>query len=252
MPDSEILRHPIIEVSIGGTLAAERPSSFLLNTLAGCPAVIAELRFPAGSEIGKEGGEVAVSLTHDDKTDLYFTGTIYRIGKQGQYRILYLTDSYRKLWLTEFTAAYRKEKAASVLEDILGAAGIAGKSITCPGVELARFSTARISAGLCVDLLIDALKEHGAEGLTYFFDEKDVFHFGTAQDTGKNDGGTETFETGKNIIRSGTGRIEILPRPIRHTQAVTVDGAGVLTVRTELFVSRKSSRQTLWFREGVQ
>jgi hypothetical protein len=252
MPDSELLQHPIIEVSIGGTLAGERPSSFHLSTLAGCPDVIAELRFPADSEIGKEGEAVTVSLAHDDKTDLYFTGSIYRIGKQGQYRVLDLSDSYRKLWLTEFTAAYRKEKDASILDDISGAAGIAEKSITCPGVELARFSTARISASLCIDLLIDALKEHGAEGLAYFFDEKDVFHFGTPSDTGRNEGGAETFESGKNIIRSGSGWIEILPRPIRHTQRITVDGTEVLTMRTELFVSRKSSRQTLWFREAAQ
>jgi hypothetical protein len=104
---------------------------------------------------------------------------------------------------------------------------------------------------MCIDLLIDALKEHGAEGLRYFFDEKDAFHFGTAEDTGKNEGGAFAFETGKNILRTGSGWIEVLPRPIRHTQGLTVNGKELLTVRTDLRVSRKASRLTLWVREAA-
>ena len=162
-----------------------------------------------------------------------------------------MTDSYKKLCRTDFTAAYRKEKAASILEDILGAAGINEKSVTCPDVELARFSTQTIPARMCIDLLIDALKEHGAEGLVYFFDEKDVFHFGTIADTGKNEGEAETFETGKNIVSSGSGWIEVLPRPVRHSREITVNGKTLLTMRTDLTISRSSSRLTLYLREAA-
>jgi hypothetical protein len=83
----------------------------------------------------------------------------------------------------------------------------------------------------------------------YFFDEKDVFHFGTADDTGKNEGDVFSFETSKNILRSGPGRIEVLPRPVRHTQKVKVDGRELVTVRTELTASQGLSRLTLWLGE---
>jgi hypothetical protein len=155
----------------------------------------------------------------------------------------------KKLCDTVYTAAYRKEKAASILDDILGAAGITEKSATCPGIELAQFSTPAIPARICIDLLIDALKEHGGEGLCYFFDEKDVFHFGTDADTGRNEGGAFSFETGSDILRTGSGWIEVLPRPVRHTQSVTVDGRELETVRTDLTVSRKTMRLLLWLKE---
>jgi hypothetical protein len=169
----------------------------------------------------------------------------------GKYRELLLADGYKKLFETGFAAAYRKEKAASILNDILSAADIRDTLITCPGVELARFSTQTIPARRCIDLLTDALREHGAERLTYFFDEKDIFHFGTPEDSGKNEGEAECFETGKNITRSGPGWIEVLPRPVRHTRAVTVNGKSFVTVRTDLTVSRLATRLILYLREGA-
>jgi hypothetical protein len=108
-----------------------------------------------------------------------------------------------------------------------------------------------VPARRCVDLMIAALWEHGAEGLTCFFDEKDIFHFRTPRDTGKNEGGTETFESGKNIVRSGSGWIEVLPRPIRHTQDITVNGRPLITARTDLTVSRTSTRLRLFLREAA-
>jgi hypothetical protein len=156
----------------------------------------------------------------------------------------------KKLCDTNFAAACRKEKAAAILDDILAAAGITEKSVTCPGVELARFSTPAVTARFCIDLLVDALKEHGAEGLCHFFDEKDVFHFGTDADTGRNEGGAFSFEAGKNILRTGPGWTEVLPRPVRHTRNVTVDGRELETVRTDLTVSCNTTRLVLWVREA--
>jgi hypothetical protein len=95
-----------------------------------------------------------------------------------------LADGYKKLCETGFAAAYRKEKAASILDDILDAAGI-----------------------------------------------------------------VESYETGNNIIRSDSGWIEVLPRPIRHSWEITVNGKPLVTVRTELTVSRVSTRLVLSLRE---
>jgi hypothetical protein len=208
--------------------------------------VRARLLYPADTAAGVTGEKVTVSLMRDDTTDLYFSGTVYAESTDGAYRELFLTDGYKKLCYTDFTAAYRKEKAANILDDILGAAGITEKAVTCPDIEPARFSTQTVPARICLDLLINALVEHGAEGLCYFFDEKDVFHFGTKADTGKNEGGSFSFETGKNIVRSGSGWIEVLPCPIRHTQEVTVNGKTMVTLGTDLTVSRGLSRLTLW------
>jgi hypothetical protein len=161
-----------------------------------------------------------------------------------------LTDSYQKLCDGEYAAAYRKEKAAVILEDMLGAAGLSDTLITCPDVELARFSTRTMPCRQIIDLLIDALKEHGFTGLNYFFDAKDVFHFGTAGDTGMNEGDAYTFESAKNILKTGPLWIETLPAPIRHTQKVTVNGTELLTVRTDVAISGKRSRLAMYLGEA--
>jgi hypothetical protein len=246
MQKCELLQHPILEVSIGGSTIEKRASEFKLITQAGFRSAMSRILYPADSDVGAVGDDITVSLSSDDKTDLYFTGKIYSANVHGKYRELLVTDSFQKLCFTDFTAAYRKEKAANILDDILGAAGITEKSITCPDIELSRFSTQSITARMCIDLLIDALKEHGDEKLNYFFDEKDTFHFGTIDDTGKNEGEAFTFETGKNILRSGSGRIEVLPCPVRHSQAVTVNEKQMLTVRTDFTVSRNATRLVLW------
>jgi hypothetical protein len=250
MPNSKFLQHHILEVSMGGTLVERRAVSFRLMTQSGFHGVIARLVYPSDTETGSVDDEVTVSLTHGERTDVYFTGTVYSADTHGAHRELLLTDSYQKLCDRTFTSAYRKEQAGYILDDMLSAAEIAEKSLTCPNVELARFSTKTIAVRNGIDLLIDALKEHGAERLTYFFDEKDVFYFGTPTDTGKNEGAVETFETGKNMVRSGSGWIEVLPYPIRHTQAVQINGKPMITVRTDVTVSRGLSRLCLGVKEA--
>jgi hypothetical protein len=161
-----------------------------------------------------------------------------------------LTDSYQKLCGSKYAAAYRKEKATSILDDILGAAGISDTLITCPDVELARFSTPTMPCRLLIDLLIDALKEHGFVGFNYFFDSKDVFHFGSIDDTGINEGEAYSFESSKNILKTGSLWIETLPAPIRHTQKVKVNGTELFTVRTDVTISGKRSRLAMYLREA--
>jgi hypothetical protein len=248
MPNSEFL-HQVLEVSIAGTVVENRAVSFRLMTQSGFHAVIARLVYPSDTETGSVGDEVRVSLSTSESTDLYFTGTIYSVSIHGARRELLLTDSYKKLCDSTFTASYRKEKATYILEDMLGAAKITQKSITCPEVELARFSTRTIAVRNGLDLVIDALKEHGSERLTYFFDEKDVFHFGTREDTGRNEGILYQFETARNILRSGSGWIEVLPYPIRHTQEIKINDKSTITIRTDVTISHGLSRLCLWVKE---
>lgn len=249
MQNSKRLEHPVLSVSIGGGTAGIRPSVFSLITDWGCPSVLAYLRYPQDAETGNAGDPVTVQLSVADEQQLLFTGEICSAGIHGAYRNLALTDGYRKLCDTGITAAYRKETAAVILQDTLDTAGITKTAITCPAVEIARFSTERIAADRCIKLLIKALEEYGHKGLRFFFDAEDTFRFGTAGDTGKNEGPVFEFETGKNILKKGMGFIEVLPLPIRHSQTVMVDGAELCASRTDLTVSGIRSRLKLWLQE---
>jgi hypothetical protein len=179
---------------------------------------------------------------------LLFTGNALSAGIHGAYRDLILADGCSKLFTTPIIAAYRRETAKIILQDALGSAGIEKTAITCPDVEIARFSTEKTTAFLCIKLLIKTLEEHGHAGFRFFFDEKDTFRFGTAGDTGKNEGPVYEFETGKNILKKGIGKIEVPPLPIRHSQEVIVDGVKLVTSRTNLSVSGSHSRLILWLR----
>ena len=249
MPAFERLEHPVLQVTIGGSPVDKRPSAFRLITDKGFSSVAAHLNFPAESGIGNNGDKVTVSLSYGDDECLLFIGEIYGAAIHGAYRDLALTDDYKKLCDTKIIAAYRKEMANIILQDTLDVAGITETAITCPEVEIARFSTQEIPAKKIIVDLIKALEEHGYAGLRFFFDEKNVFHFGTSQDTGKNEGENFVFETGKNILKIGDSKIEVLPLPIRHTQDVTVDDVTLVTFRTDLHVSGNWSRLVLWLEE---
>jgi hypothetical protein len=250
MASSDALKRQTLEVSIGGSVVDKHAVSFRLQTASGFHSVAARLLYPADSGVGNVGDDITVSLITDNKTDLYFTGKIWSAALQDSKRELLLTDSYQKLCDGEYAAAYRKEKAAAILEDILGAAGISDTLITCPDVELARFSTQTMSCRQLIDLLINALKGHGFAGLNYFFDAKDVFHFGSVSDTGINEGEAYAFESAKNILKTGTLWIETLPAPIRHTQKISVNGREVFTVRTDVTISGKRSRLAMYLGEA--
>jgi len=243
--------HPVLTVEISGGSADRRPSEFALITDEGFPSVEARLQFPADETKGKPGDKVTVNITIGTEEYLLFTGEIYTASVSAKYRNLSLTDGYKKLCDTPIIAAYRKEQAKVILQDTLDSSGISETSVTCPSVLVHRFSTKEIPAEYIIRLLIKALEEHGHMGLRFFFDEKDIFHFGTDADTGKNEGKIFEFETGKNIIRKGEGWIEALPLPVRHTQKVIVDGKPLVTRRTDLIVAGNNSRLKLWLREAA-
>jgi hypothetical protein len=243
------LQHPRLEVSIHEEAVVLQPSQFTLTTDQGFPSVMAALSYPRERAIGFPGEEIRVSLMSGEASMLLFTGSIYKVYEVGKLRVLALSDGYKKLWDTKVNPAYRKEKAKIILQDLLDAAGIEDTAITCPAVALGRFSTVSISAARCMVLLIKALEEHGFAGLRYFFDEQDVFHFGTGEDTGVNEGELIAFESGKDIITKGEGYIEVLPLPIRHSRQVLLDGVNRETVRTEVSICRGHSRLKLWVKE---
>lgn len=248
MQSSKRLEHTVLNVSINGVVAEKRPSAFSLITDQNFHSVIANLRFPADMKTGKTGDPIMVNLSLAGDKHLLFTGEICSAGIHGAYRELALTDSYKKLVNTNITASYRKEFTGMILQDTLGSAGIVKSAVTCPKAEMARFSAENIPADACIQLLIKALEGHGHKGLRFFFDAEDTFHFGAAEDTGKNKGAVYEFETGKNILRKGEGWIQILPLPIRHSQEVIIDGKKMSTCRTDLIVSGAYSRLRLWLR----
>ena len=247
MPSNKIIHRHILEVELNGKITDTRACQFNLVTQKGFSSVIASLYFPAASKDGKKGDTIKVYIADKERKDLYFTGTVDGVFERSPYRLLSLTDSYSKLCNIMFTASYRKEKASSIINDILDAAGVSEKLVTVPDVELARFSTKTIPAHLVLDILIGALKEHSAKELCYFFDEKNCFHFGTTKDTGKNTGRTFCFNTKETIFSHSADWIETLPSPIRHSMQVTVDGVSREVIRTELTVREKVSRLLLYF-----
>jgi hypothetical protein len=244
-----MLKHPVLTVTIAGQDAGKQPSSFTLVTDAGLPSIMAKLTYPRNEAVGAVGDTITISLVAGNETIRYFTGVVYKIYDEGKIRVLGLSDGYKNLCDTLITPAYRKETAKAILQDALDAAGITETSVTCPAVEIGRFSTACISASRYIDLLIQALAEHGVTGLRYFFDAKNTFHFGTVVDTGKNEGEILAFETRKDIISKGEEYIEVLPFPVRHSQSILVDEIAMETARTELIISRNSSRLRLWARK---
>jgi hypothetical protein len=160
--------------------------------------------------------------------------------------VLYLADGYKKLCGARITPSYRRETAAAIIADVLDAADIQDRDITAPKVTIDRFAERAVDGADCLDLLIKALEEHGYSGLRYFFDSKDVFRFGTMDDSGKNDGPVYALESGGNIIRRGHGWVEILPLPIRHSQKVSINGLVKTAARTDLVVSGRASRLRVW------
>jgi hypothetical protein len=240
------LQYPILEISIGGAVVDKRPSRFTLTTVQGFPAVMANLVYPADTISSSIGDPVIIWLVENEDKNILFTGEIYDAKTRGAYYDLSLTDSYKKLHDTMVVNAYRKETAKGILQDTLDVAGITDSSITCPAITLARFSTDTVTADMCIDLLIRAMEQHGVQDLRFFFDAENIFHFGTSEDTGKNEGIKIALETGKNIIRRGEGFVETLPLPLRHSQSLTIDGAPVETIRTDLAVSQRRSRLISW------
>lgn len=249
MAISKITR-PMLEIKIGGEFIDKHPSSFALITDKGLPSVFCRLKYPATVDAGQAGDKITVDLRLGEEVSRLFTGEIYSAGIHGDKRDLALTDDYKKLRDTLVVNAYRKEKAKVILSDALEASGISETAITCPDEKIERYSTDRITASDTITLLIKALEEYGHYGLRFFFDERNMFRFGTREDTGKNEGEAYVFESGENIIRKGEGKIETLPLPIRHLQKISVDGQPLYPVRTDLFISGLHSRLALYLKES--
>ncbi len=240
MPSNKILERSLLTVEINGTQSDKRAAAFSLITQKGFPSVMAKLYYPAPSKEGKKGDKISVWLTKKEKKDLYFTGTVVKAENIDNYRLLFLADGFHAVSTTHFLAAYRKEKAAVIIDDMLAAAGIENKKIKVEDIELARFSTQNLTVKRILDILVDALKAHSVKNAVYFFDEENCFHFGEEADVRKKS--DIKFTSGKDIFSKGSDWIETLPAPIRHSMLISVDGVSMETIRTELTVKEKHSR----------
>ncbi len=242
MSSSEQKRRLVqVDVTLSGQRVAKRPLSFRLVTDQCLPAAICELEYPSSVAFGKDGEEVAVSLKTPEKTAVLFTGQVYDAKVYGNVRKLSLADGYKKLFDTALSTAYRKESAAVILSDILDAAGITDREITCPDVEISRFSHAEKSAVELIVSLMGTLKTFGFSGLRYFFDAENLFRFGTIDDSAVNSGDPLSLETGRTIIEKRPGRILTFPAAFRHSQSLEVDGTSLVATRTELVLSARRS-----------
>ena len=250
MPGFNRIEHPVLSVEIEGGQPDRRPSAFSLITDEGFPSTVAHLKFPADETKGNAGDLVTINMLIGTEEYLLYKGEIYSVSTDAKHRSLSLTDGYKKLCDTSIVATYRKEQASIILQDTLDSSGIGDTKISCPSVEVHRFSTKKIPAENIITLLIKALEEHNHMGLRFFFDEKNIFHFGTDADSGKSEGDVFSLETGKNILKKGSGWVEVLPLPVRHTQEITVDGATLITRRTHLNIAGNNSRLKLWLREA--
>lgn len=242
MSSSEQKRRLVqVDVSLSGQRIAKRPLSFRLVTDQCLPTAICELEYPSSVDFGKDGDEIVVSLKTPESSSLLFTGQVYDAKVYGSARRLSLADGYKKLFDTTLSTAYRKEAAGVILSDILDAAGIADRNITCPDVEIPRFSHAEKTVVELLASLIETLKSFGFSGVRYFFDAENIFRFGTIDDSAVNTGEVLSLETGKTIIEKRPGRIVTFPAAFRHSQNLEVDGMSLIATRTELVLSAHRS-----------
>lgn len=238
-----------VDVSLSGQRVAKRPLSFRLVTDQCLPTAICELEYPSSVQFGKDGDEVVVSLKTPEKTTVLFTGQVYDAKVYGNVRKLSLADGYKKLFDTALSTAYRKEAAGVILSDILDAAGITDRQITCPDVEILRFSHAEKTAVELVASLVETLKTFGFSGLRYFFDAENLFRFGTIDDSAVNTGEALSLETGRTIIEKRPERIMTFPAAFRHSQILEVDGVSLVATRTELVLSARRSYLAIMVKE---
>ena len=182
----DVVQRLLLTVNINGTLVEQRPIEFSLWTDRCGHGVISHLLYPLDMESGARGDVVEVLLAEGEEESLLFSGVVGNEGTvQGNYRKLYLVDGCDKLYDTFVVPAYRKEKVSVMLQDTLEAAGISDRAISCPDVELARLSLDRVTAAFFIELLAKVLEEYSFSDIHWFFDSKNVFRFGTIEDSGQ-------------------------------------------------------------------
>jgi len=238
-----------VDVELNGQQIAKRPLSFRLVTDQWIPTAVCELIYPATVDIGGDGDDIVIALKTPDSSHVLFTGHVYNVKVYGNERRLNLTDGYKNLFDTVVTPAYRKETAAVILSDTLDAAGITDQAITCPDVEIPRFSLPQTRAPQVLSYLIKTLRSFGFSGLRYFFDAENTFRFGTASDSAINPGEPLSLETGRNIIAKYPEKIITLPVAFRHSQEIEVDGVAVTATRTELVLTARRSSLAIRVKE---
>jgi hypothetical protein len=227
--------HPYLKATISG-LSKPQVHAFRLRTDRDVPLSLCLLVLAGWIDTDLTDATVSVKLGYvgGDEWPLY-TGYVETAFPDGSQTACILREGVRKFEFGTVEMSYHKEKADRILADILDAAGIDGRSITCPSVELPRFAVFGVSPLVAVRQLVETLGTfQDMTDTRFFFDAEGKFHFGKTSDTGKNSGPSLTLKTGSGILASQGKRIETVPLPVRHSQAITVESASKTTSGTNL------------------
>ena len=233
---------PQLKIYLGGDLSDSPPVRFAMRTDIDEPGAVAELEFSTPAPSVSLGETVAVDMVHEDSDTRIFTGELVENVPHHHRRLFVLADGIWTLRRARFQASYRNEQDERIIRDILDAAGIDGGMIAAPGIQFPRFSTPQVPGDRALAMLSESFPGHGVtEAYRWFFDSANVFRFGTSGDA-HNGGETISLSSRTDIVGQRGDTVTILPRPIRHSMRVAVDGAEKWVTRSDLTISPKRSR----------
>ena len=236
---------PQLKIYLGGDISDSPPVRFAMRTDIDEPGAVAELEFPNPAPAVSPGETVAVDLVHDDSDIRVFTGELVKNVPHHHRRLFVLADDIWKLRRARFQASYRNEQDERIIRDILDAAGIDGGTIAAPGIQFPRFSTPQVPGDRALAMIVESFPGHGVtQEYRWFFNSANVFRLGTSGDA-HNGGETIGLSSRADIVGQRGDTITILPRPIRHSMRVAVDGVGRWVTRSDLTISPKRSRLVL-------
>ena len=236
---------PLVRIAIDGEVLKSAPTRFYLRTDIDEPSVASELTFSNPVPSINVGAVIAITMVRDDTEARLFTGTLVRSVPSHARRLFIATDDAAKLRRTTVQLAYRDEQDQVIVKDILEQAGVDSFKIATPGIQFDRFSTPVITADRALAILIESFGNYGVdEAYRYFFDTGNTFRFGTFDDA-NNGIDPIALSSRTDVIDQSGDWITILPRAIRHSQTVIIDGAKRRVVRSELSIRPKRSRLVL-------
>lgn len=236
---------PQLMIYIGGGISESPPVRFAMRTDIDEPGTVAELEFPTPAPVVSPGVTVAVDMVHEDSDARIFTGELVKNVPHHHRRLFVLADDIQKLRRARFQASYGAEQDERIIRDILDAAGIDGGPIATPGIQFPRFTTPQVPGDRALAMLVESFRGYGVtEAYRWFFDSANVFRFGPSGDA-HNGGETIELSSRTDIVGRRGDTITILPRPMRHSMRVAVDGVEQWVTRSDLTVSPKRSRLVL-------
>ncbi|MBN2546572.1 MAG: hypothetical protein JXB50_12300 [Spirochaetes bacterium] len=192
--------------------------------------------------------EVEVSLGYHGQDEWkIFKGFIDNFYDDMKMKVIILKDGNTDFWGTKILESYRKEKAKNILNDCLEKCKIDDTKITIPEVEFDRFLICDSASNNVCRNIIETLYSYGTDKeLQYFFDENNVFHFGSIEDTGKNEGEAFNFDE-TNVLKYHENGFETFALPVRHSQKIKLNDSEIMTLKTVLTVMPKNTKLEVYY-----